>query len=44
MAVRKESTERSPVSVVEVMTPGPVKRTFMCDLAKGARRQRGRRK
>lgn len=44
MAVRKESTEMSPVSVAEVMMPAPEKRTFMCALENGARRQRGRRK
>lgn len=44
MAVRKESIERSPVSVADVMTPGPEKRTFICDFENGARRQRGRRK
>lgn len=44
MAVRKVSTEGSPVSVDDVMTPEPEKRTFMCDFEKGARRQSGKRK
>jgi hypothetical protein len=44
MAVRNESTETSPVSVEDVMTPGPEKRTFMCALEKGAKRHSGSRK
>jgi hypothetical protein len=43
MAVRKESTEMSPVSVEDVMTPGPEIRTFIWAFEKGARRQRGMR-
>lgn len=44
MAVRKESTDMSPVLVAEVMTPGPEKRTFMCAFEKGARRASGSKK
>jgi len=44
MAVRKLSTDTSPVPVADVMTPGPENRTFMCALENGARRQSGRRK
>ncbi|EQL04274.1 pentatricopeptide repeat containing protein [Ophiocordyceps sinensis CO18] len=43
-AVRNVSTETSPVSVDEVMTPGPEKRTFMCAFEKGASRHSGSRK
>lgn len=44
IAVRNVSTETSPVSVEDVITPGPENRTFMCAFEKGASRHSGRRK
>ena len=44
MAVRTLSTLMSPVGVLDVMTPGPVKRTLKGAFEKGARRHNGSRK
>jgi hypothetical protein len=44
IAVRTLSTDMSPVGVEEVITPGPVKRTLIGALEKGARRHKGIRK
>lgn len=41
MAVRTLSTDMSPVGVEEVITPGPVKITFIGALENGASRHRG---
>jgi hypothetical protein len=43
-AVRKVSTEGSPVAVAAVITPGPENRTFICDFENGANNANGERK
>ena len=44
IAVRALSTLMSPVEVLDVITPGPVKSTLKGALENGARRHNGRRK